>query len=223
MFVIGVCIVATGLWTPAWLFSFHHLSEIAPDIHTHTHRLGSLSPLFTWVVGLHFRRAIKQSVNSDLPSPGMKVLRNRQMTASGKGMVGMAALRGPFFSLTSTTTPPPPPIGTPDMALAPRLSPTTRPCSAAPSFWAISLYVSSHRVCFVSLCGVNSWPATDATEPNVDVEKVAEISGMSENNLWRINLKSLQTQWNPVDKFSSFTASVLRRVWSSCGEIVSFF
>lgn len=162
MFVIGVCIVATGLWTlnscmapqfssALWNCSWHS--------HTHTHRLGSLSLLFTWVVGLHWRRAIKQSVISDLPSPGMKVLRNRQMTASGKGMVGIAALRGPFFSLTSTTTPPPPPIGAPDMALAPRLSRVTRPCSAAPSFWAISLFVSSHRVCFVSLCGVNSWPA----------------------------------------------------------------
>ncbi|KAK5880070.1 hypothetical protein CesoFtcFv8_023136 [Champsocephalus esox] len=37
----------------------------------------------------------------------MKVFRNRQMTAKGKGIVGIAARRDPFFSLTSTTTPPP--------------------------------------------------------------------------------------------------------------------
>lgn len=76
----------------------------------------------------------------DLPSPGMKVFRNRQMTASGKGIVGIAARRGPFFSLTSTTTPPPPALGAPDMALVPRLSAVlTRPCSVPPSFCAISV------------------------------------------------------------------------------------
>lgn len=159
MFVIGVCIVATGLWTLNSCMALQFSSALwncSWHSHTHTHRLGSLSLLFTWVVGLHRRRAIKQSVISDLPSPGMKVLRNRQMTASGKGMVGMAALRGPFFSLTSTTTPPPPPIGAPDMALAPRLSPATRPCSAAPSFWAISLFVSTLCLFVESTTGQHS-------------------------------------------------------------------
>ncbi|TNN38665.1 hypothetical protein EYF80_051182 [Liparis tanakae] len=73
----------------------------------------------------------------DLPSPGRKVFRNRQMTARGKGMVGMAARRGPFFSLTSTTTPPPA-MGAPAMALAPRCSPVfTRIWAFPPSFCAI--------------------------------------------------------------------------------------
>ena len=52
----------------------------------------------------------------DSPSPGMKVLRNRHMTARGKGMVGIAARKVPFFSRTSTTTPPPA-AGAPTTAL----------------------------------------------------------------------------------------------------------
>lgn len=62
------------------------------------------------------------------------------MTARGKGIVGMAARRGPFFSLTSTTTPPPA-AGAPTLALVLRLPPVIMDsCSAPPSFCAISLF-----------------------------------------------------------------------------------
>ena len=53
------------------------------------------------------KRGFEKSKVWDSPSPGRKVLRNRQMTARGKGMVGIAARKVPFFSRTSTTTPPP--------------------------------------------------------------------------------------------------------------------
>lgn len=50
----------------------------------------------------------------------------------------------------------------------------------------------SFRLFSLRLLCVSLWSqqlaSTVATEPNVDVEKVAEISGMSENNLWWINL-----------------------------------
>lgn len=126
--------------------SFHHHSSHG----SHFRSLQGLN-LFIWVVlgGFFFNscdlytekqlQREEQSMLPDLPSPGMKVFRNRQMTARGKGIVGIAARRGPFFSLTSTTTPPPA-DGAPDMALAPRLSPVfTHPCSDPPSFCAISL------------------------------------------------------------------------------------
>lgn len=131
------------------LFSTLHVSHICSL---------QVLTLFIWVVILgyletmNYRQREQQSMIPDLPSPGMKVFRNRQMTARGKGIVGIAARRGPFFSLTSTTTPPPA-VGAPDMALAPRLSPVfTRPCSVAPSFCAISLSFFS-SVWFMSAIG----------------------------------------------------------------------
>lgn len=91
----------------------------------------------------------------------MKVFRKRQMTARGKGIVGIAARRGPFFSLTSTTTPPPT-VGHPAMALAPKLSSTlTRPCSVPLSFCAICLS-SPHPFCHLCLKNRNScWESAE--------------------------------------------------------------
>lgn len=52
-------------------------------------------------------RAPHSTVKADtnVPKPGTKVLRNRHNTATGNGMYGIAARKGPFFSLTWTTTP----------------------------------------------------------------------------------------------------------------------
>lgn len=62
------------------------------------------------------------------------------MTARGKGIVGIAALKGPFFSLTSTTTPPPA-VGHPAMAFAPKLSLVLAfPSIVSPSVCAICFF-----------------------------------------------------------------------------------